>query len=232
MFGNEDPVGQMVEIPYAGDVVGMVVGVVSEIRYQSFDTDPNPAIYFPQAQSTNRRICLAVRYTSAANSLEQAVRGVVRDLDPDLPIISMKPMDQVLAASIAQRRFYATATMTLAGLALTLTIIGLVVVISRTVVERRREIAIRTVLGATSLDLIRSVVGQGMTAVVAGIGAGLAVAFASAAPLQQFLFHTPLRPPLLYAAVALLVFVVAFAATLIPARRAQSFEPSEMLRAE
>ncbi len=232
MFGNENPVGQRVQLAGSEGLVATVVGVVGEIRYQSFDTDPNPAIYFPQAQSANRRMCLAVRFTPAAGSLDQAVRMIVKELDPDLPIISMKTMDQVLAASIAQRRFYTVATTTLAGLALTLTIIGLVVVISRTVVERRREIAIRSVLGATSLDLTRAVALQGITPVLVGIATGVGVVFASATPLQQFLFHTAPRSPSLYAAVALLVFVVALAATLIPARRAQSFGPAAILKAE
>jgi ABC-type antimicrobial peptide transport system permease subunit len=177
-------------------------------------------------------MCRAVRFTPAAGSLDEAVRGVVRDLDPDLPIISMKPMDRILAASVAQGRFYTIATTTLAGLALILTIVGLVVVISRTVVERRREIAIRSALGATSLELIRAVALHGITPVLVGIATGVGVVFASATPLQQFLFRTAPRSPSLYVAVALLVFVVALAATLIPARRAQSFEPSAMLRSE
>jgi predicted permease len=232
IFGSEDPVGQMVQLTGSDGLVAAVVGVVGEIRYQGFDTDPNPAIYFPQAQSANRRICLAVRFTPAASSLEQAVRTIVTELDPNLPIINMRTMDQVLAASIAERRFYTVATTALAGMALILTIVGLVVVISRTVVERRREIAIRSALGATTVDLIRSVTLHGMTPVLIGITAGVAVVLASAAPLQQFLFRTPARPPFLYAAVALLVFVVALAATLIPARRVQVSTPAVILRTE
>jgi putative ABC transport system permease protein len=168
LFGDEDPVGQTVE--RGGPVE--VVGVVGDVRYQGFDRAPEPAIYFPQAQSPNPRLCLVVRLAPSAGNVDRAIRAMVSTLDPDLPVITMRPIDQILSASVADRRFYTIATATLATVALILTIVGLVVVVSRAVVERRREMAIRAALGATP-DLIRSVMQQGLAPVAPGILAGL-----------------------------------------------------------
>jgi len=104
--------------------------------------------------------------------------------------------------------------------------------VSRTVVERRREMAIRSALGASGADLIRSVMVPGLAPVGLGIVAGLGSVLAGATLLQQFLFETAPRLPLLYGGVAALVAVVAVIAAVIPARQARSSSPAAVMRAE
>lgn len=228
LFGDLNPIGQIVQ--NGGPVE--IVGVVSDIRYEGFDRPSQPALYFPNAQAPNPKVCLVVRLATGATDVDRAIRAAVSALDPDVPIITMKPVEQILAASVADRRFYSIATATLAVVALLLTIVGLAVVVSRTVVERRREMAIRTALGATGADLVRNVMLPGLAPVVVGILAGLGGVLAGATALEQFLFETAPRLPWLYAGVAALVAVVAVLAALIPARNAQSASPASVMRAE
>lgn len=228
MFGAEDPIGQRI----AGDDEWEVVGIVGDMRYKSFDSDAMPAIYFPRAQSPMELICVVARLAPGAGNLEPDIRRVIKQLDPDLPAMKITTIDQILSASVADRRFYTIATAALALLALALTIVGLIVVISRAVVERRHEMAIRAALGASSRDLIRSVARQSLMPVVIGLCAGLSAVYASATVLRQFLFHTEPRVVSLYASVALVVLLVAVCAALIPARRAAHVSPSAALRAE
>jgi predicted permease len=228
LFGDENPIGQIVD--NSGPVE--VVGVVNDIRYVSFERAPQPALYFPNAQAPNSRISLIARLDARAERVDEAIRAAVAALDPDTPVITMTRVDQILSASVADRRFYSIATATLAALALILTIVGLAVVVSRTVVERRREMAIRSALGASGADLIRSVMVPGLAPVGLGIVAGLGSVLAGATLLQQFLFETAPRLPLLYGGVAALVAVVAVIAAVIPARQARSSSPAAVMRAE
>jgi putative ABC transport system permease protein len=228
MFGSEDPLGK--QIDFDGPVE--VVGIVADMRYKSFDTDAMAAAYFPSAQHPSELTCVVARLAPSAGNLEPALRAIVKDLDPDLPAMNITTIDRILSSSVADRRFYTTATTALATLALILTVGGLIVVVSRAVVERRREMAIRAALGARSRDLIRSVMLPGMTPVVVGIGSGLAAVSISTGLLRHFLFHTSPHAPAIYAGVAMLVLAAAFTATLVPARRAATVSPSAILRAE
>lgn len=228
MFGNEDPIGQRIQARAAAEVIG----VVGDVRYQSFASDPYPAIYFPRAQSPNELICVVARTAPNAGNLGPAIRQVVRALDPNLPAMNLTTVDQIVSESIADRRFYTLATTAFASLALGLTVVGLLVVISRAVVERRRELAIRAALGATASQLVRLVARQGLGPVIVGALVGLGAAFASARLLQQFLFGVTPRAPLIFAGVAALVVAIAAVAALVPARRAAKTTPASALRAE
>ena len=146
--------------------------------------------------------------------------------------MNLTTVDQIVTASVADRRFYTLATTAFASLALGLTVVGLIVVISRAVAERRRELAIRAALGATASRLVRLIARQGLAPVFVGAGAGLAVAFASARLLQQFLFGVTPRAPLIFAGVAVLVVGIAAAAALVPARKAAETAPATALRSE
>lgn len=228
MFGNDDPIGQRIEARTTAEVVG----VVGDMRYQSFGSDPYPAIYFPRMQSPSELICVVARTAPNAGNLGPAIRQVVRALDPNLPAMNLTTVDQIVTASVADRRFYTLATTAFASLALGLTVVGLIVVISRAVAERRRELAIRAALGATASRLVRLIARQGLAPVLVGAGAGLAVAFASARVLQQFLFGVTPRAPLIFAGVAALVVGIAAVAALVPARKAAETAPATALRSE
>jgi predicted permease len=229
MFRNEDPLGQTIALDEGPAVV---LGVVGDVRYVSRDKAAEPAIYIPRAQTPVELICLVVRTAPNAGPLGPAIRGVIHDIDPALPVINLTTVDRIVAESTSDRRFYTAATTTFASVALLLTITGLVVVVARAIVERRRELAIRAALGARPSNLIRRTVEQALMPVVIGAGVGLAAAYAGATLLGHFLFRISPHEPRVYIIVGLLVVIIGFVAALLPARRILQIAPATVLRAE
>jgi predicted permease len=228
MFGTEDPLGKAAD----GDPLVTVIGVVGDMRYERADADPASAIYFSRAQTPENLVCVVARTTPAAGNLAPAIRRLVHQLDPEVPAMNVTTVDQIIADSVADRRFYVTATTAFAGLALVLTLGGLVVVIARAVIERTRELAIRAALGASTSRLARLIVQSSLVPIVAGLAVGLASVFAGATVLGQFLYATAPRTPWPYLGVGALVLVVSALASLVPVRRASSISPIVALRSE
>jgi predicted permease len=228
MFGNEDAVGQSI----TGDSPTTVIGVVADLRYHSFAEEPFPAIYFPIRQAPVELMCLVARVQPHAVNVEASVRSIIRDLDPDLPAMNMTTIDRILATSVSDRRFYTVATTSLAALALFLTVAGLVVVVSRAVVERQRELAIRAALGARPSRLIGSVMRQGVGPVILGTLAGLAIVALASRFVEQFLFQTAPRDWWLHAFVFAVILAAALAAAFVPSRRATRVSAAAVLKGE
>lgn len=146
--------------------------------------------------------------------------------------MNLTTIDHILSSSTSDRRFYTTATTAFAILALALAMAGLIVVVSRAVVEQRRELAIRAALGAQEVRLLRLVVRQGMLPAIVGAATGLTGVWVFARVLDGFLFHVTPRAPWAYGGVAVIVLASALGATLLPARRAIRLPPAATLRAE
>ncbi len=229
MFGQENPVGQLIN---SRDGPGTVVGVVTDLRYQSFEADPSPAIYFPIRQAPSELMCLLVRRTPNARHVEASLRAIIRDLDPDLPAMHMTTIDRIVANSVSDRRFHTVATTTLASLALFLTMVGLIVVVTRAVVERRNELAIRMALGATPSRLVGNVLRQGLTSVCLGALAGLSLVWLGSRFVEQFLFRTTSRDWWLNGLVMVAILVTAVMATLLPSRRVTGISSAEVLKGQ
>ncbi|MBZ5500587.1 MAG: ABC transporter permease, partial [Acidobacteriia bacterium] len=228
MFGSGDPLGRKIE--FDGPVE--IVGVVRDVRYSALEQDPRPAVYFVAAQFPRPVTGLVARLAPNAGDLHAAVRSIVHDLDPALPILHIATVDEIIGEAVAHRRFYTTATGAFASVALLLTIVGLAVIVARYTVERRRELAIRAALGATHSHLVWLVVRQGLVPVLAGTAAGLLGASLTASLLTQFLFQVTPREPVIYAAAAGVTVGGALIALLVPARRAMALAPASDLRAE
>ncbi|MBZ5495558.1 MAG: ABC transporter permease, partial [Acidobacteriia bacterium] len=228
MFRNGDPLGRKIE--FDGPVE--IVGVVRDVRYAALEQDPRPAVYFVAAQFPRPVTGLVARLAPNAGDLHAAVRSIVHDLDPALPILHIATVDEIIGEAMAHRRFYTFATGAFASVALLLTIVGLAVIVARYAVERRRELAVRAALGATHSHLVWLVVRQGLVPVLTGTAAGLLGASLTASLLKQFLFQVALREPVIYAAAAGVTVGVALIALLVPARRAMAFTPASNLRAE
>jgi putative ABC transport system permease protein len=229
MFGNEDAVGQST---HGGNGPTTVIGVVADLRYRSFDEEPFPAIYFPIRQAPVELMCLVARLQPDARNVEASVRAIVRELDPDLPAMHMTTIDRILATSVSDRRFYTVATTSLAALALFLTVVGLVVVVSRAVVERQRELAIRVALGAKPSRIITGVMRQGVGPVVLGTLAGLSVVWLGSRFVEQFLFQTAPRDWWIHALVFAVIVATAVAAAFVPSRRATRVSAATVLKGE
>jgi putative ABC transport system permease protein len=237
LFGDENPIGQYIDSDFARLLKSpsagqMIIGIVGDVRYGSYGGVVSPAVYSARSQDPAQLVCLVVRAEPGIPGMAQALRTAVRDVDPTVPAMHITTIDRIMAESVADRRFYTTTTTVFAGLALLLTATGLIVVIARSVVERRREMAIRTALGARASSLVALAARQGMAPVVVGAAAGLVAAWFAAQLIEPFLFELTIHDPRVYAVAGVLTVVVGAVASLMPARRLTSQSPALVLRGE
>jgi putative ABC transport system permease protein len=233
LFPGGNALGETLEIQRSfTPIKALVIGIVSDVRYLRVEEPGHPAIYVPREQLPVSTICLVVRGSGNVDGLAESVREVIRAIDPGQPVEGVTTIGQIVAASIADRRFYAVATVGFSLVGLFLAIAGLYGVVSQTVAERVRELGVRIVLGASRKDVVRLVLRQGLLPVAAGLGIGGVAAFWTTGLLRRFLFGVAAIDPAIYAAVPVLVVVVAAVACWIPARRASDVNPIEALRAE
>ena len=165
-------------------------------------------------------------------SLTAAVRREIAAIDRGQPVYAVEPLAKLMATSVAQRKFVMLLLGSLSGVALALAIVGIYGVISFSVSERTQEIGIRMALGARAADVLRMVLSQGMAVALAGIGIGLAAAFALTRLLTSMLFEVSATDVRTFAVVAAVLAVVALLACYIPARRAMKVDPLVALRYE
>ena len=231
---NEDPVGRRFKF---GDVKNPwieIVGVAGDVRHYGLEKEANLQVYLHHLQTPSQVMTLVVRGPSGgdADALARAVRGEVWAVDKNQPVYDVKPMERVVAASVAPRRFNTLVVGVFAAVALALAVIGLYGVMSYTVTQRTHEIGIRMALGAQGRDVLRMIVGQGMWLTAAGMGAGLLGALLLTRAMSGLLYGVSASDPLTFALVAALLAAVAFVACFVPALRATKVDPMEALRHE
>jgi putative ABC transport system permease protein len=228
---GENPVGKRLMLVREKDAVE-VVGVVGDTKRYGLDESIVPEIYWPYMQKVRGASYFAIRTTGDPNSLASAVRSRLYEVEPGCVISRISTMDQLVATSLKRPRFNVILLVMFASTALLLASVGLYGVMSYSVTERTREIGIRLALGAQQQAILRLVVGQGLMLTVAGIGIGLVVAFSLTRLIGSLLFGVSASDPLTGMAVALLLFVIAMLACVIPARRAARVDPMVALRFE
>jgi predicted permease len=216
---GQDPIGKHILLGRMPKPVE-VVGVLGDVRNDQLAADVQPEIYVPFAQLPWAAMNLVVRTSGDPHLAAAAIRTRVLALDRDQPVTSVQTIEEVLENAAAQTRFSTTLLSALSALALLLAVVGIYSVIAYSVAERRAEIGIRAALGATRRDIVVMVVRQGLLLTAAGIGLGLAAAFASTRLLEAMLYHVSATDPETFAASALLFLIVAALASYIPARRA------------
>src|SRR6185503_8196285 len=160
------------------------------------------------------------------------VRTIVRELDPELPVYEVSTMQQLVATSVATRRFNMFMVAIFSALALVLAAIGVYGVMSYTVTARTREIGIRIALGARAVNVLSLMIKEGMKLAVVGLAIGIGGALALTRLMRTLLFEVTPTDPATFAGVAILLFVVALFACFLPARRASEFDPVDALRHE
>jgi predicted permease len=227
-FPGEDPIGKQFDLRPPRTVVG----VVKDVHSRAIDESPLPAIYEPRAQNSTELVCLVLRSKVDQKQTIAAVRRAVHETDPTVPAMDFTTVDAIVSGSIADRRFYTTTTTAFSVLALLLTAGGLIVVVSRSVAERRRELAIRTALGARSRQLSGMVIRQGAAPVILGTVLGVSCAWFATRVLEAFVFQISVRDVRVYLAAASIISAVAALACYFPARRAASVQPASVLRAD
>jgi predicted permease len=232
-FPGQDPIGRMIYCGFDSMKPMQIVGVVGDIRQLGPATEPSPELIMPYEQhpggSTGMR--LLVRTASEPGALADTLRRKARELSPDVPV-RFTSMEELLAENVAAPRFQTLLFSVFAGLAVCLAMAGVYGVMSYVVGQRANEIGLRMALGASPRDVLGLVMRQGL--VLAGIGLvlGLAGSFAATRLLTKLLYGVKPTDPLTYAAVAVVLAVVAILATYVPARRALKVDPLIALRQE
>jgi ABC-type antimicrobial peptide transport system permease subunit len=227
-----------------------VIGVAKDVKQGGVDRAAGTELYFllehlPQifpalpalnsilrSTTESGAMNIVVRSSLPMTTLQPTVTGVVREADPSLPVIGLRPMDDVISGSLRQPRMLMQLFGGFAGLTLLLAAVGTYGMLSYLVTQRRREIGIRMALGAGRESVLGSVMAHGLTLALVGLVAGLAAALMLTRLMKALLFEVSPNDPATLAGVAALITAVAAAASLVPAVRATRVDPMAALRDE
>jgi putative ABC transport system permease protein len=239
-FPDEEPIGK--RLKHGPTTPSLeIVGIVRHVEPNSLDAQgPAPAQFYTnfnqislEGLPTNvRRINVLTRTEVEPLSLASAVRGQIAALNKDQAVFNVRTMEQAVAQSVAPRRFSMLLLTVFAIVALALASLGIYGLMSYTVAQRTREIGVRMALGAQSSNVLSLVIGQGMKLALAGVALGLVASVALTRTIKTLLFDVSATDPVTFAAIALLLTLVALLACYLPARRAAKIDPMIALRSE
>ena len=231
-WADEDPLGK--QITMDGKSFFSIVGVVGNVHQLGQVSETSPEFYLSYLQDPVDwpYRTLTVRTAGDPLKLVNLVKQAVWSVNRDQPVSNIRTMEQVLAESVAQPRIFTLLLGVFAALALALASVGIYGVVSYSVSQRTHEVGVRLALGAEQFDVLRLVIGQGMLLTGIGLGIGLAGAMALTRFLSSFLYGVRPTDPITFAAVALVLAVVALLAAYIPARRAMKVDPMVAMRYE
>lgn len=244
---HQDPIGKQLRVgtQKANTPWLTVIGEVADAKLSRADEDAQEQYFLPLKQLAKADGAyttptdlfgdggtIVLRSALPPEQMKNALRATVHSLDPQLTLSQLQTMDQVVERSSAPRRFNTVVISAFALAAVLLAILGIYSIIAFSAAARTQEVAIRIALGSQKSDILRLVIRSGLKLAAVGTLLGLAGTFAASSILRAFLFHvSPYDPAVMFLA-ALVVFVLAFAASALPARRAASVDPVQALRSE
>jgi putative ABC transport system permease protein len=230
---DKDPLGKRIRLGVEGEQPWLtVVGVAGSVRHWGLDSEIRPQFFRPYTQAAWPTMHIVVRTAAAPMSFAGPVARALARIEPDQPVTSVRPMADIVNASVGSRHFAMLLLSAFALLAVVLAAVGIVGVVSYAVTQRAREIGIRTTLGARAGDMVRMFVGRAMRWVAAGLAGGVVVALGSMQLLRALLFDVQAADLAVLGAVAALLATVALVASYVPARRAAAVDPLVALRSE
>jgi len=209
-----------------------IIGVVKDIRHSGLDGRLNPETYVPYSQLPSPAMTLVARSSASTLNAVAVMRNQVWAIDNDLPLSKVRTMDMVMSESLAEQRFRTTLLGVFALVALLLATAGVYGVISYSVTQRTREIAVRLALGAQPRDILNLVVRRGFRLLMIGIALGIAGALVINRTLSTLLFEVSSYDPVIFAGFSLVLASAALIASYIPARKATKIEPMISLKTE
>jgi len=209
-----------------------IIGVVGDVHQIGLDTSPEPTVYWPHPELVMSGMTILVRTSNDPLAMVSAARNELQQIDPELPMAAVAPMDQLLADSLSRSRFTMLLLGIFAAVALVLAAVGIYGLIAYSVTQRTQELGIRIALGAQRRDVLRLVLGQGTRLTLLGVTVGVLAGLGFARLLSTLLFGVSATDPLTFACVAALLGLVGLAACYIPARRATRVDPIVALRYE
>lgn len=232
LWPGQSPIGKHITIWRDEKFPREIIGVVGETK-ASLDNEPGEQMYVPYAQDASwGSMSFVIRTSGDPTNAAAAVRNEIRSFDKGAPVFNVRPMNEVLATSVAPRRTPMLLLTAFAGAALLLAMIGIYGVTAYYVTQRTQEIGIRMALGAQMSDVLKLVLKGGMALALFGIVAGLAGAFAVTRWMTTLLFGVKPTDALTFVAVSICLLVTALLACYIPARRATKVDPLMALRYE
>jgi predicted permease len=230
LYGDEDPTGKSFR-EGDGKNLKIIGGVVGDVRQRGLAEPPALKMYIVNSQpAVPNPGTFVIRTRVAPEAAVGAVRQVVRDLDPQLPVANLMPLSEFAGRTITSQRVAMWLLAMFAGLALALAAIGIYGVLSYAVASRTQEIGMRMALGARPGDILKLITWQGMKLAIAGLLMGLATAFALQRVIGNLLYGVTATDPTTIAGVASLLSSVALVACYLPARRATKVDPLVALR--
>jgi putative ABC transport system permease protein len=232
-FDGESPLGKRID--YGEEPWRTIIGVIADVRERGIKPSPKAAMYIPLAQDLDGWAVaddLLVRTDGDPLAIAAAVRAAIHHSDPDLPIVSVQTMQEILDLGVATRQQQMRLLMAFAGLALTLAGLGIYGVLSYLVVQRSREIGLRMALGASASDIVRSVAGKGALLTGAGLAIGTGAALAITRAMRSMLYEVAPADASTYAAVIATLMLIGLIACAVPAMRAARVDPMVALRDE
>jgi putative ABC transport system permease protein len=233
---GQSPIGAQIDLPITDtqSVLLTIVGVTGDVRHVGLASPPRAELFLNSMQSLLRWpwLVLAVRADGDPAALAQPLKTVLRAVSPHVPVQRVDTLDAVVSRSIIEPRIYTFLLGTFAALSAALAAIGLYGLIAYSVTQRTRELGVRVALGATSGDILRLVLRQGMWLAAIGAAIGLAAAVATTRLLAGLVEGIEPNDPLTFVAVTAVLLASALLATYLPARRAARVDPISALRAE
>jgi putative ABC transport system permease protein len=230
-FAEQDPIGQQLEIGDNHDI-STIVGVVHDVKLFSLTDRPMREIYVSAAQFPSGDMAIVARSDRPTTDLANEIRSAVWSVDADQPVSTVRTMDDVITERNSGDRILAQLLAFFGVLALLLGAIGIYGVTSHSVQQRVHEIGIRMALGASSGQVLRMIVGQGLKLALVGIACGLLVAAGAARAMASILTTVKASDPITFVAVPVFFTLVALAACYIPARRGAHVDPMVALKYE
>lgn len=231
LWPMEDAVGRLAELWNDPDRLGLVVGVVEDMRERGPERDATLAIYFSYDRTGWSPINYVVHAQGEPLALVPDVRRILAEIDPNMPVSRVLTMDAMVSDSSSSRRFTMTLLGLFAALALLLALAGLYGVIAQSVGQRAKELGVRVALGASGREVVGLVMRQGMVPAVLGIGAGLVATMGVSRAIGSLPYGVSATDPLTYVGVGLLL-AAAVAACWTPARSTLRIKASSVLREE
>ncbi|MEX2152801.1 MAG: ABC transporter permease, partial [Gemmatimonadaceae bacterium] len=239
-FPNDDPIGKRVKYGITHDtgavgqgeaqVQGEIIGIVGDVKQRDLATAAYPTTYAPFNTFAIGYFSVLVRTDADPRAVQTQLKGIVRAIDPDLPIFSLTTMEQAVSDSVAQPRFYMVLLGAFAAIALLLAALGIYGVISYTVSQRTRELGIRVALGATRERIVRHVIGQGLMLSGIGVALGVVASIALTRTVASMTFGVGKFDPVTLVMAPITLMAVALLGCYLPARRASRVDPVIAMR--
>jgi putative ABC transport system permease protein len=231
-FGKQNPIGKKLWLNGRQRPSTEIIGMVSNGRTDDLTQPAEPEIYLPLWQATAFSKHLVVRTAADPRSVVAAVERELRAADPTAAVENVKTLEQVRGDSLASRTFAMELLVGFSIIGSVLTLVGIYGVLSLSVASRKRELAIRSALGAEQRDIQKLVFGEGFKLIVGGVIAGIVAAVLLSRVLRTFLFDVKPTDPVTLIAVGLMFVIVASLACWVPTQRAGRVNPLEALRYE